>query len=141
MDVITGISRRHLKVGVTLHLKIVDIAETALEKALGIIHLEVEDVTPLPGAEPTSYTCKICGAVKEGLPDGHLPEGWREKKYAAVSVPPLRMVKGSCVVCCNAYCLAEPICRICGCTRFNACVTPEGPCHWVETDLCSACGK
>ncbi len=30
-------------------------------------------------------------------------------------------------------------CRICGCTWDNACMTEEGPCHWVETDLCSAC--
>lgn len=30
-------------------------------------------------------------------------------------------------------------CRVCGCTEENACQTPEGPCHWVEEDLCSNC--
>ena len=30
-------------------------------------------------------------------------------------------------------------CRKCGCTDERACVTPAGPCHWVEPDLCSAC--
>lgn len=33
----------------------------------------------------------------------------------------------------------ERHCRVCGCTEFSACQTPEGPCHWVEEDLCSAC--
>lgn len=31
----------------------------------------------------------------------------------------------------------ERSCRICGCTEFNACITPKGPCSWVEVDLCS----
>ena len=31
------------------------------------------------------------------------------------------------------------VCRVCGCTEGNPCQTPEGPCHWVEDDLCSAC--
>ncbi len=30
-------------------------------------------------------------------------------------------------------------CRVCGCTQDMACMTPEGPCYWVEYDLCSAC--
>jgi hypothetical protein len=28
------------------------------------------------------------------------------------------------------------VCRVCGCTEWNAC---EGGCRWVEKDLCSAC--
>jgi hypothetical protein len=31
----------------------------------------------------------------------------------------------------------EQKCRVCGCTENNACVTPSGPCFWVEQDLCS----
>lgn len=32
------------------------------------------------------------------------------------------------------------VCRICGCSDFNACVPPTGvPCHWVQPDLCSNC--
>lgn len=31
------------------------------------------------------------------------------------------------------------VCRVCGCSEFNACMTDNGPCHWVEKDLCSAC--
>jgi hypothetical protein len=30
-------------------------------------------------------------------------------------------------------------CRKCGCTDERACITAEGPCHWVAADLCSAC--
>ena len=33
----------------------------------------------------------------------------------------------------------EQRCRVCGCTWNNACVTENGPCHWVEEVLCSAC--
>jgi hypothetical protein len=31
------------------------------------------------------------------------------------------------------------ICKFCGCTDNNACVTEEGPCYWVKDDVCSAC--
>lgn len=31
------------------------------------------------------------------------------------------------------------MCRVCGCTQLNACLTRLGPCHWVGPDLCSAC--
>lgn len=30
----------------------------------------------------------------------------------------------------------EAVCRVCGCTQYNAC---EGGCYWVEPDLCSKC--
>ena len=30
-------------------------------------------------------------------------------------------------------------CRVCGCDDEHACATIEGPCTWVEPDLCSAC--
>lgn len=32
-------------------------------------------------------------------------------------------------------------CRKCGCTDFNACVHKQTriSCHWIGTDLCSAC--
>lgn len=33
---------------------------------------------------------------------------------------------------------APNTCRICGCTQNNACMTADGPCHWIETRLCSA---
>jgi len=34
------------------------------------------------------------------------------------------------------------ICRECGCTDESACYDPANgePCHWIEADLCSACG-
>ncbi|OGN92325.1 MAG: hypothetical protein A2Z75_04415 [Chloroflexi bacterium RBG_13_50_10] len=31
------------------------------------------------------------------------------------------------------------VCKVCGCTDGNACVTAEGPCYWVMKGLCSAC--
>ncbi len=30
-------------------------------------------------------------------------------------------------------------CRGCGCTGDTPCLTLEGPCFWVEADLCSSC--
>lgn len=36
--------------------------------------------------------------------------------------------------------MSEQRCRICGCTALRACVTANGPCYWVEPDLCSAPG-
>ena len=30
-------------------------------------------------------------------------------------------------------------CRVCGCTDFDQCVSEDGPCEWVEADLCSSC--
>lgn len=37
--------------------------------------------------------------------------------------------------------MTERTCRVCGCTQNNACLTPAGPCHWVERDLCSGCAS
>lgn len=31
------------------------------------------------------------------------------------------------------------VCRICGCTEEQACMTDAGPCSWVLKDLCSTC--
>jgi len=28
-------------------------------------------------------------------------------------------------------------CRVCGCTDTQACMTEDGPCFWLEEDLCS----
>lgn len=35
--------------------------------------------------------------------------------------------------------MSEDKCRVCGCSRDNACVTEKGPCWWFEDNLCSAC--
>lgn len=32
-------------------------------------------------------------------------------------------------------------CRVCGCTETTPCQTPDGPCYWVEPDLCSSCAS
>lgn len=34
----------------------------------------------------------------------------------------------------------ERACRICGCVENRACMTEAGPCHWIESRLCSAPG-
>lgn len=39
----------------------------------------------------------------------------------------------------NTELLDFTMCRKCGCTNENACVTDRTPCHWVAPDLCSAC--
>jgi len=33
----------------------------------------------------------------------------------------------------------KDVCKVCGCTDDNACITEEGHCHWVMKGLCSAC--
>lgn len=36
--------------------------------------------------------------------------------------------------------MAEPACRLCGCTHTNACYDEErGACSWATPDLCSHC--
>ncbi len=35
--------------------------------------------------------------------------------------------------------ILELSCRVCHCTDSQACMTNDGPCHWVEPDLCSGC--
>ena len=35
----------------------------------------------------------------------------------------------------------ERRCRECGCTDCAACVDINGPCWWVEDDLCSSCAE
>jgi hypothetical protein len=45
---------------------------------------------------------------------------------------------------CDVALITERHCRECGCTDNNCtgCIVRTGePCHWVETDLCSACVK
>lgn len=40
----------------------------------------------------------------------------------------------------EAEVIDEPVCRCCGCTEHNACISIQGdPCAWVEDDLCSEC--
>jgi len=111
---------REFKAGEVVHLKIVSVYQSAPGKW----RLTVEDVTPLPGAEPTGYACRICGIIVEAKEDGSLPEGWKEQKYQ----------EGSFYAC--PECVDDPFCRVCGCTQENPC---EGGCYWVEEDLCSAC--
>lgn len=43
------------------------------------------------------YACKICGIIEDAKPDGALPEGWVEKKYA----------EGSGFICPAPYCQRE----------------------------------
>ena len=111
--------------GTVLHLKVVSFEK---EKG-GSYDLAVEDVTPLPEADRTSYTCESCGSVVEAKPDGSLPEGWIIKEYE----------KGRRVRCEDIICHEALGCRVCGCTDLAACETADGPCHWVEENLCSAC--
>lgn len=109
--------------GETIHLKI----KNYYEMAPGKWRLEVEDVTPLPGAEPTGYACHLCGMIETAKEDGSLPDGWVEKNFP----------ERSFFVC--SECETGPhsqYCRVCGCTQDDPC---EGGCYWVEEDLCSAC--
>lgn len=114
---------KRLELGEVLHLKVEAI------KAIwpGRYRLVLQDVSPLPGAEPTSYACHFCGLIGEALPDGSLPDGWAVKTFE----------KGAHIVC--PECGDARICRVCGCSDDQACETAEGRCLWVEEDLCSAC--
>jgi len=109
------------KPGEVVHLKVVSIYETSPGKW----RLQVKDVTPLPGAEPTGYGCHGCGLIAEAVGDGGLPEKWVEKKF------PTRTF-----FLCSECQRDVQICRVCGCSQEDAC---EGGCSWVEKDLCSSC--
>ena len=76
---------KRLELGEVLHLKVEAI------KAIwpGRYRLVLQDVSPLPGAEPTSYACHFCGLIGEALPDGSLPDGWAVKTFE----------KGAHIVC------------------------------------------
>ena len=109
------------KVGETVHLKVTGIEE----RGRGRWQLNAEDVTPLPGAEPTGYGCHGCGIIEEAELDGGLPKKWVKKEFKE-----------------QAYFLCEECqtdflhCRVCGCSEEYPC---EGGCWWIEEDLCSAC--
>jgi hypothetical protein len=114
---------RKFKVGEIIHLKINHIYNTSP----GSWKLIADDVTPLPGAEPTGFGCHICGRIDPAKPDGSLPDGWTKKDYE----------QGSCFICPEDQ--GAAVCRVCGCTDEHGCETDDGPCSWVEPDLCSAC--
>lgn len=67
---------RGYKIGEVLHFRVVSLEQ----RNPGRWHLTVEDITPLPGAEPQGYACGVCGIVEEAKSDGSLPEGWIEKE-------------------------------------------------------------
>ncbi len=112
---------RTLKEGDIVHLRITKI----YEQAPGKWRWEAQDVTPLPGAEPTGYACHGCGIIEVAADDGGLPEKWVEKKFPERSF-------FLCPECQEDV----AICRVCGCSNEDPC---EGGCYWVEEDLCSAC--
>jgi len=111
------------KAGEVVHLKILDVMMTSP----GRWRLTCEDVTPLPGAEPTGYACTGCGSVVPAAEDGGLPQGWVKKEFPERSF-------FLCPECQEDV----QICRVCGCSNEDPC---EGGCYWVEEDLCSACAK
>lgn len=40
----------------------------------------------------------------------------------------------------ESFAADEPVCRVCGCLDWNACINRWGEtCWWVEEDLCSFC--
>ncbi len=69
--------KHEFKVGEVRHL----LVKNVYESSPGRWRLEVRDVTPLPGAEPTGYACGICGLVEPASLDGSLPAGWVKKEF------------------------------------------------------------
>lgn len=112
------------KVDEVLHLRVTSI----FEMAPGKWRLQCDDITPLPGAE-IGYGCHVCGIVEAAKPDGSLPEGWTKRDFE----------DGHFFLCDKDK--EAQVCRYCGCTNEQACETGNGPCHWVEPDLCSACAE
>jgi len=115
---------RTFKLGGVVALRVVAIQE----RSPGRWDLTVEDVTPLPCADPPFYTCP-CGIGEPAKLDGSLPEGWVLKRFEE---------SPGCGCFCPSHADMQ-MCRVCGCTQMDACETPAGPCFWVEPDLCSAC--
>ena len=54
---------------------------------------------------------------------------------------PARLVENRSSVEARIGCVDEDArqCRVCGCTQRHGCDLGGESCHWVETDLCSAC--
>jgi hypothetical protein len=121
---------RGFEAGQVLHLRVVSCFQRSTTPARWT--LKVEDVTPLPGAEPPGYACYMCGIVEEAKPDGSLPDGWTVKEFG----DGINHAKGFHFVCREEFCQKEPMCRLCGCTNDKAC---NPPCRWVEPDRCSGC--
>jgi hypothetical protein len=79
------------------------------------------------------------GCAYLGIPDG---QAAKIKKAAAQKTGPGKSMGANDIrppVRRRRRRRAEPRCRVCGCSQFNACVTGGVPCHWVLRDLCSAC--
>lgn len=123
-----GEEKKTLEIGQRLIIEIIDIQQIK-RAGLPICNIIVKDVTPLEGYFPSGYGCGICGIITEAKPDGSLPEGWIKKEFE----------QGSMFICPEPNCHSAQVCRVCGCTEYNACETDDGPCDWVEPDLCSAC--
>jgi len=112
---------REYKVGEVIHLKVISMRRSSP----GRWWLQCDDITPLPGAEPTGYVCRGCISVEVAADDGGLPQGWVKKEF------PERTFF-LCPECQEDV----QICRVCGCSNEDPC---EGGCYWVKEDLCSAC--
>jgi len=119
LNIING--AKILKPGDVIHFRVVDLVMTSP----GRWKLAVEDITPLPGAEPTGYGCHGCGVIEAAAEKGGLPEGWVKKDFIGQSY-------FLCPECQKDF----RYCRVCGCSDEDAC---EEGCHWVEEDLCSSC--
>ncbi|MDD5703994.1 MAG: hypothetical protein PHU23_18330 [Dehalococcoidales bacterium] len=120
-----------LEEGNIIHLKI----GARKTIAPGKYEIWVDDITPLPGAEPTGYGCHSCGMIEEAKEDGSLPDGWMKKEFPNRSF-------FICADCQKEEMRGSPYCRVCGCSEFDPCFDENNdPCYWVEEDLCSACAK
>ena len=120
---------RDIKPGDVIHLRVKSIVMISR----GRWTLTADDITPLPGSEPTGYGCHLCGLIDEAKEDGSLPDGWIKKEFPNRSF-------FICADCQKEEMRGSPYCRVCGCSEFDPCFDENNePCYWVEEDLCSAC--
>jgi hypothetical protein len=100
-----------------------DTADAAADARLALLERAVAASIALANAPgvPTGFRRRANRLLRETLP-APAPRAQGSRRLLSVSAP--------------------RSCRVCGCTDddCSSCVLRTGePCHWVETDLCSAC--
>lgn len=108
--------------------RIRDEAAPLLQQEAAHLREVAERASPAPAVE-----CRVCGKPS--------PETLELLADMAAKLAALQSGLDRLLACAGQEAAppAEGKCRSCGCTNWAACQDWDGPCHWVEPDLCSAC--
>lgn len=101
--------------------------------------VQQEQENPNPLQRSFAFACRILADILGICPQNVFETGWEECMGEADQCGDHAIWK-----CWQKYinetAEAERVCRVCGCTEYNACLGENlSGCHWVEEDLCSEC--